>query len=237
MASTSRSAWHVAAALVIGLVVAGAPAAYFYSQNSALQGKQTILNSQISSLQSREASLEANITALTTQKAGLSANATASEQRIQQLDSQIANLNSNINSLQTQWMNAENQIVLLQSHENLSATQVIDSTPLSWSGSPCTTTTSGPTSACLTVAYNYGPYNVTDFAGYLNFTFTNPSPSNVQIQVNVTWDGYGYHYSSIQTVTGTGTIIFPVLLTNDLNFIVKPITSTGSVHLTILWYD
>ena len=241
---SGRPAWQIVAALVIGLVVAGAPAAYFYSQNSALQSKQATLNSQISSLQSSEAAieanitalttqraeLEANITALTTQKAGLSANVTASEQQIQQLDSQIASLNSGLNTLQTEFTNAENQIVIdegqivsLQSHENLSAIQILYQGKQSWSSTPG-----------ITVGLYAGPLKVTDFAGYLNFTFANLTPGTA-VTVSVQWDGEGVHYSSSQTLASDGSITFPVLLTKNLNYSVG-FSGSGSAYETDAWY-
>jgi cell division protein FtsB len=256
MESQGRSLWPIAAALIVGLVVAGAPAGYFYlqssssySKNATLSAVNAALNSQITSLQTNEtalrgqiAALQANITATVALKAKLSAKVTASAQEIQKLDSQISTLNQEVNTdyntitYDTQQLNIyAAQLQTLQgiaSHENLSAIQVIANTPLSWASSACT-------SACLTAAYFYGPYKVTDFAGYLNFTFTNPRPSDVQVKVQVTWDGYGVHYSDAQTITGTGTATFPVLLTNDLNFTVEPLGPPGndSVHMTILWYD
>lgn len=222
--------------------MAGAPAAYFYSQDSALQNKQTTLNSQITSLQSNEASLraqitslEANVTALTAQKAKLSANVTSSAQQIANLNEEV-NTDTNTISNDTQQLNLyAAQLNVLQgiaAHENLIDVQTLwPADMLSWSGG------SSCANLCATGAWFYGPYTITNFAGYLNFTFTNPSSPNAQMLVNVTWDGYGYHYSDVQSVTGTGTITFPVLITNDLNFMVEPTTSSGNVTLTILWYD
>lgn len=264
MESRGKPLLSILAALVIGLVVAGAPAAYFYLQNSSLSSKnaslqeqESLLNTQVASLRANQtslraqvAALQANVTAMVALKAKLSANLTASTTEISTLNqeissdmSQISTLNQEVNTDQstinydTSQLNIYSaQLTKLQgiaSHENLSAVQIIQpSEPLSWTWSSCS-------GVCLNAALYGGPYNVTDFAGYLRFVFTNPNPSNVQVLVNVTWDGYGVKYSSVQTITGTGNATFPVLLTNDLNFYVEPMGPAGSntVNLAILWYD
>ena len=209
----TASATATAAMVVLLLVVTGS-AAYFYSQDQALQGQ----------LATKSASDQAVVGALQIKISALEANITALEGQDRALRGEVALLDENLSAKISEVYSLKAVLSSLQAQENFGSSITVvgpEQVEFNQSGS-------------LMITF-YQPLNVPlQFAGYLNFTVSNPTPSNLPVNIGVEWSGYGINYSSTTTVVGSGSVSFPVLPTPNLSFTVYSFNQ-GNITLTAQW--
>ena len=209
-----RTIEAVAIALVAGMLLAGAPAAYVFEQQSATQAQTyRIVTSQADSWRLRAAAenatimgLERYISALISFQENLQARLAAapSADEVNALQAQIASDGAAIAGL-------NQQVADLASLAGLNHVETLGAWPISSSG--------------LCFARFYGPLTVYNYGGYLRLAFIGTGSATE----TVTWSGYGIDFSA----TATGNASFPVLPTTEIKIAVQ---ECGTADLTMTAY-
>ena len=196
-----RPAALAAVALVVGLMIAGVPAAYFYQQTASQQSTASLYKSQAAEDNATIVSLLQNITALQAQAATLKAELANASTQAQADQSKIASLQSMLafDATEIQQLNQElvssDAIIGFQMHSTL------------WRA---TIDERNETQGVCGGVY-LGPFSVYWGGGYLAVT-VNGTGSLPETQVS--WAAYGVNYTSPWLA---GNASFPVLPTSNLN--------------------